>query len=318
MTTLCALAALGVGACGSDSEPSAAAEAPAKTATPLAGRILFQEEGDAGTQLFTIKPDGSDRRQVTRGPGDAMEGDWSPDGRQIAFEYHRPDDHGCAVMLMNADGSGLKDLSGPKAACDQHPAFTPDGERLVFVRYFEKADQERIMSMDRAGRDVRRVGGRLGDIDPNVSPDGTTVTFVRRKRDQELQGLFAVGMDGKGLRQLTPYADEIALKHSWSPDGRRIAVTVNADLVRPEESSNVVSFDPDGSNRRPLTRFEGGYSGRNGILGSYSPDGRHIVLRVEENGMGRLAIMNADGSGMRFVTAASAVPPTAIEWGAAG
>jgi TolB protein len=85
------------------------------------------------------------------------------------------------------------------------------------------------------------------DTDPNFSPDGARITFVRVKRDEQLQALFSVGLNGKGLRQLTPYAWEVAIKHDWSPDGKLIVLTTNADLVRPGESANLVTIRPDGT-----------------------------------------------------------------------
>ena len=88
------------------------------------------------------------------------------------FEYDRPDENGCAITLAHADGSRVKDLSGAKQPCDLQPSFTPDGRRIVFIRYDEKADQETIRSMDLPGGDVRLIGGHLGDTDPNASPDG--------------------------------------------------------------------------------------------------------------------------------------------------
>jgi len=119
------------------------------------------------------------------------------------------------------------------------PAFTPDGQRLGFIRFHAKADTETIESMDLTGAGARVIGGHLADTDPNVSPDGLTVTFVRRPKGGKRQALFAIGIDGSGLRRLTPDDFEVAIKRDWSPDGRRIALTTNADFVRPHSSANL-------------------------------------------------------------------------------
>ncbi|HEX4733262.1 MAG TPA: hypothetical protein VH247_02525 [Thermoleophilaceae bacterium] len=312
-----AIAIIALAACGSDSPTAGQAErkAPAN-AEILAGRILFSKEVKGTYQLFTIAPDGAGERQITHAAGAAVDADWSPDGRLIVFQYDRPNENGCAIRLATADGSGVKDLSGPKHPCDLQPSFTPDGRRIVFIRYDDKADKETIRSMDLTGGDVRLLGGHLGDTDPNVAPDGKTVTFVRTKRDHEQQALFAMGIDGSRLRRLTPYKDEIAIKHAWSPDGRRIAVTDNADWIRPEASANILTFRPDGSARKHLTHYEGGQvRGLNAFMGSYSPDGRHIVLRVERNDNGGLAIMDADGKNLRMITGRTANRPRFIDWG---
>jgi TolB protein len=80
-----------------------------------------------------------------------------------------------------------------------------------------------------------------------VSPDGKRVSFVRIMRSEKLQALFIVGIDGTGLRQVTPYALDVAVKQDWSPDGKLIVLTTNADWVRPKESANLVTIRPDGS-----------------------------------------------------------------------
>lgn len=288
----------------------------ASTPGPV-GRIVFSKEVQGRYQLFTVAPDGTGLRQLTRLPGDAVQADWSPDGRRLVFEYDRPRDKGCAVMLVNADGTGLTDLS-PGRDCDNQPVFTPDGSRIVFVRYDARADRERITSMDLTGGDPRVIGGTNADTDPNVSPDGRTVTFVRRPDEGRRQALLAVDIDGGHLRRLTSYADEVAIKHDWAPDGRRIVVTTNADFVRPGQSANVLSLRPDGSGRRRLTHFTGGpVRGRNAFVGSYAPDGRHIALRVERDEHGGLAVMDADGKHLRMITAISAARPRYIDWGPA-
>ena len=70
---------------------------------------------------------------------------------------------------------------------------------------------------------------------------------MRIKKDGRQQALFAVRPNGTGLRQVTPYSWEVAIKHDWSPDGKLIVLTTNADFVRPNQSANLVTIRPDGS-----------------------------------------------------------------------
>ena len=55
------------------------------------GLIAFYSDTDAGAQIFTVRPNGHDLRQITHVNGDAVRPDWSPDGRRIAFELDTPD-----------------------------------------------------------------------------------------------------------------------------------------------------------------------------------------------------------------------------------
>src|ERR1700761_6262236 len=68
------------------------------------GLIAFQSQTDSGVQIFTIRPNGHDLRQITYVNGDAVTPDWSPDGQQIVFEIDRGDPPSCGnvVAIMNA------------------------------------------------------------------------------------------------------------------------------------------------------------------------------------------------------------------------
>src|SRR5262245_10968860 len=87
--------------------PTAHATFPARN-----GLIAFQADTGSGYQLYTVRPNGRDLRQITHVDGDAIKPDWSPDGRRIAFALDE-----CSVAIMNADGSGLRVL----------PSQTPGG-----------------------------------------------------------------------------------------------------------------------------------------------------------------------------------------------
>ena len=64
----------------------------------------------------------------------AEDPDWSPDGKKIAFVastvpgYTPPR----TLYVMNADGSGVRALTGPGFAADW-PSWSPDGRWLVFT-----------------------------------------------------------------------------------------------------------------------------------------------------------------------------------------
>ena len=61
--------------------PDAAATFPGRN-----GLIAFQADiGDNGPQIFTIRSNGHQLRQITHVDGVAALPDWSPDGRRIVF-----------------------------------------------------------------------------------------------------------------------------------------------------------------------------------------------------------------------------------------
>src|SRR5215831_14350833 len=134
-----------------------------------------------GKQIYTIEPNGTGLRQITHLAGDATALHWSPGGTRIVFELDHPAGEPlCSVMLMNADGSGLTDLTGNRNGCDATPSFTPDGSRIVVEHLDDSTGADAIwtMNLSGAGRHLITSGTGSGVTDPEVSPDGTTLSFI--------------------------------------------------------------------------------------------------------------------------------------------
>jgi Tol biopolymer transport system component len=281
----------------------------AQATTPgVNGRIVYSAETSAGLQLFTVRPDGSDVRQLTSLEGDAAHPDWSPDGRRLVFEFGSETHAG--VMLINRDGTGLRDLT--PTGFQGNPSFTPDGKKIVF----DSDEGIAIMRADGSGRrqlTTTPFPGTGYDTDANVSPDGKYITFVRVRVPDKEHALFSMRIDGSGVRQLTSYSLDVGIKHDWAPDGSRIAIIANADHQPPGTSANVATIRPNGTGLRLLTHYTGGEV--NALTGSYSPDGRWIVYRLENHGKYSIAKLPATGHGCSQTILSLPVAPRFIDWG---
>jgi Tol biopolymer transport system component len=286
------------------------------TATPPGrnGLIVYaQELRPEHYQLFTIRPDGSGAKQITHVVS-AANPDWSPNGKTIVAEVEAKS--GAGITLLSPTGSVIRNLT-PKGYQGQ-PSFSTDGKWIVYERDIAPGNNG-VWLMRSNGTALRRVtrnpfgAGECGcDTDPNFSPNGKLITFVRIKKDGQQQALFRVRRDGSGLRQLTPYSWNVAVKHDWSPDGKLIVLTTNADYVRPNESANLITIRPDGSGKRDLTGFTG--RTENAFAGSFSPDGEQIVFRIESGDTYNLAVIDRDGGNLRRITTGTG-RPRFIDWG---
>jgi Tol biopolymer transport system component len=211
---------------------------------------------------------------------------------------------------MNADGSNIVELTSDQTVCDFDPSFTPDGSRIVFDRFDPAAGDEAIWSMDRNGGDRQRIGNCC--FDPNVSPDGKKLSFLGGQ--EGALALFTSGIDGNNLFQVTPFSFDVAVKQDWAPDGKHLAFTQNGDVLMPGVSANIATIHPDGTHLHFVTHYEGGDV--SAFIGSYSPDGRWIVFRLNDHGSFGLFKIHPDGTHLTTILPLSSFRPRFIDWGA--
>ncbi len=273
------------------------------------GLIAFMADTGSGYQIYTVRADGRDLQQITHVDGEALNPDWSPDGRKIAFALDE-----CSIAIMRPDGSHMKVIphAAPHASdvCEGDPSFTPDGSRLVFERYDPVIEDDAVWSMKLDGSDRLRIKF-AGFGDPNVSPDGQTVSAVGGT-PEGLTALYTAGLDGGNVVQVATFHD-IGFKSDWAPDGQHIAVTDNADdLSLP---ANIATIRPDGTGLTYLTDYSS--PKLRAYVGSYSPDGRWIVFRLEDHGRFSLFRMRPDGEEVRAILGPSKFKPRSIDWGPA-
>jgi hypothetical protein len=304
---------------------AALAAAGTASATPPGknGLITFYAvTPDEGAQLFTVRPNGHDLRQITHGPGEAVNPEWSPDGRTIVYEHDWDTDTLCATVdLVDPDSTGRVSLTSGMGGCEGQPSFTPWGG-IVYAHFDFATEDAGIWGMNGNGANQHHIispwpnGVGFAD-DPNVSPSGQ-LTFVGTDfsligpTDPAL-GLFGTDLAGIGFHELLPMNQDLGLKHDWAPDGKHIAVNTNTNFFNPVGTANIAAIRPDGSGLDYLTHYES--QDVKALVGSYSPDGRYIVFRLEDHGLYALMEMRSDGSHVRTILPFSTFRPRGIDWG---
>jgi Tol biopolymer transport system component len=162
---------------------------------------------------------------------------WTPDGGRLACESFSDDGARNGIYTIRvSDGRGLRQLTSVPGGDDIPCDYSPDGSRLLLSRFDPAQKDGRNQAMFVVGADGRGLtritpwgnddfptprGGRCG----GWSPDGRWIVYTNGGR------LYLLHPDGSGLRQVriqTGTSSYYAFDVTWSPDGSRIALTMNA------------------------------------------------------------------------------------------
>jgi Tol biopolymer transport system component len=216
----------------------------------------------------------------------------------VAFTSNLYDPSGLfEIYVMNADGSGAVRLT-TNPADDVAPAWSPDGARIVW-QSVRGGTARQLYTMNADGTDVRLLTNQPGTPGfAHWSPDGSRIAYHAARGDGNWD-IWVINADGMEPRRLTTSGS--GQRPRWSPDGQRIAFTSHhqgGTLAW----AQITVMNADGSAPVILTGPE--LQARHA---DWSPDGRQLAFSIWEQSNGglqgimRLAIMNADGTGVRLL-----------------
>jgi Tol biopolymer transport system component len=158
----------------------------------------------------------------------------SPDGTRIAARgLCGRDQEEYGLYLMNADGSGLRELF--RAPWHPSAAWSPDGRRLVVTRTLDRGVRPLLSIVDTSGREERALGP---GAEPSWSPDGAWIAYLHtpteKREHTEIRLMRADGTETRTLfrneattgfeRGFGEIREGIPLPRLvWSPDSRHLA-----------------------------------------------------------------------------------------------
>lgn len=171
----------------------------------------------------------------------------SPDGRRIVFQRGSEGDPESAgysrfrLHVMDSDGGDDEPLldetdeiqvTDATLAWDAHPAWSPDGSRIAFLRNVSaqapEPDTHQVMVFSVEGRELRPLPGATGGLygpAPAWSADSTRLAWIAEST------LFWSSLDGHDIREV-PLAGTPTSPPAWIDADRAIAVRVDDRLHR--------------------------------------------------------------------------------------
>jgi hypothetical protein len=159
-----------------------------------------------------------------------LRADWSPDGQTLVIERYGPYANttwGSAIYTMKPDGSDLREIVN-WAAGQREPAFSPDGQRIVFSSSHDPdgkvLPRRALYTTALDGSDARRITSQT-DVDfENPAWNGSTIAFndIPPYPYQRGSNIIAAEADGSGQRALTPSSGTWNGVPDFSSDGRKL------------------------------------------------------------------------------------------------
>ena len=193
------------------------------------------------------------------------------------------------ICIMNADGSGMRRLTTEDNLRHFYPSLAPDGQSVLYAGFREQNVYE-IYSLNLNDGSVDRLTNRIGVLNaPEVSPDGSSITFTRGNPNNGQFQVMVMDRNGENASNLPQI---FGWDPTWSPDGKQILYASG-----PDGGVQLFIVNRNGNGLHQVSNLPA-IRGRS----DWSPDGQWIVTYSGPSWHREVYIMNADGSNVRQLT----------------
>jgi Tol biopolymer transport system component len=245
------------------------------------GRIAFASVRDGDSEIYTIKPDGSDLQQLTFNDSYDSFPAWSPDGTRIAYYC---DGNLCIMSASGADRIRIENTLGAR-----EPAWSPDGSKLAF----EKDDIFVLNLEDLTLFNVTNTPEEI-DMNPVWSPNGNRIAYTSSGDNfvpmtvegNPVMDLYAIDADGTNRSKVSNGGLGFG-SLNWMTNDQFIYVKVAFP------HAGIYSYSLSNDHELLLTDTSI-FSGAPDV----SPD-EHQIVFVQGS---QLAIMDIDGTNLTVIT----------------
>jgi serine/threonine protein kinase len=270
--------------------------------SPDGSAILFSRSEGGRTSLFRIPSLGGEARRLV---DDVLSGDWSPDGRQVAF-VRWPVSEGLTSTVVGVagadDGAGAREIARIENLTLLHPRWSPDGRWIALAETPLQGggNPTSIFVVSADGKEKRSISapGTVGQLSSVVWVTGDEVVY---SRSESVAGSLTASA-ARVLRQ--SIGSQTARMILWTPIN-----SATLDLVAPGKlvfdggspRENLLQISDRGqtatAERRWLTR--GNSTDRQPV---YSPDGKWVIFSSDRSGNLDLWAVSTETGAIRRLT----------------
>lgn len=246
--------------------------------------VLYQvtyidiEQNKTNTDLFKMKVDGSEKRQLTFTNESESNAQWIEEGEKIAFLSSK--DGSKQLWVMNADGSGMERISDVEGGIDGF-RYSPDGKKVMYIKGVKSVETAADIY-----KDLPKATGRIVDDLMYKHWDHWVEkvphTFYATIENGQLANHIDL-LEGEPYEApLLPFGGTEAI--AWSPDSKSIVYTskkLTGKEYAESTNSDLYLYSLEDRTTENITEGMMGYD----VNPQFSPDGKQIAwLSMERDG----------------------------------
>ncbi len=193
------------------------------------------------------------------------------------------------ICIMNADGTGMRQLTNDASRQHYYPSLSPDGASVMYAAFREENIYE-LYEMTLADGDVNQLSNKWGVLNaPEISPNGKFIVFMRWTAQSDSYQIWVMNRDGSEAGNV---AGITGWDPTWAPDSSQILFA--SDMNGPIQ---LFAVKKSGANDHQISNLPA-IRGRS----DWSPDGQFIVTYSGEPWKHEVYLMNADGSNAHIIS----------------
>ncbi|MGV8964064.1 MAG: prolyl oligopeptidase family serine peptidase [Candidatus Saccharimonadaceae bacterium] len=258
------------------------------------------DQNKTNTELFTMKVDGSEKKQITFTNTNENNGVWIENGGKIAFLSKNDETN--QIWEMHVDGSGMECISNVDDGIEGF-TYSPDGKKVMYIKSIKNGETvaDRYPDLPKAtGKVVDDLMYKHWDHWVDKVPHTFYATIENGSLTNHVDLLEGEPYEAPML----PFGGTESL--AWSPDSKYIAYTskkLTGKAYAESTNSDIYLYSLENKTTENITEGMMGYD----VNPQFSPDGSHIAwLSMERDGYeadkNRLFVMNLATKEKLYVT----------------
>ncbi|MDX1643445.1 MAG: S9 family peptidase [Thermoanaerobaculia bacterium] len=206
-----------------------------------------------------------------------------------------------ASLAVAQDRLTLRDVAQLRTVVEAE--ISPDGDQIAYLLAVPRSPGEgedggawtELHVVESTSGDSRvYVGGEVDVSKVAWHPDGSAISFLTKRGDDETRSLYSIPIDGGEARRVLTHATDIS-SYEWSPGGDRIAFLASEEKPERQEKLAEKGFKAEIYEEQLLdvevwtaTIEDGGVVGEPRLVGlegsaselHFAPDGEHLVVAL--------------------------------------